>query len=447
MTNHSPGAVFWAVDLHTHTAGSGDCRDEDFGTPEDFVTAAVSAGLSAVAITDHNRADWCQRIADAAKGSGLVVLPGVELSTQDGHLLGVWEEGTPASHIEDVLIQAGVQRKDFGDLSVVAREGMATCARLIAESGGISIAAHIDKERGILKLPVATHVNDLLACQDLGALEFVFADTVDAVRAKLKNDHVTAMVQGSDCWNVEKSRHCISGIGARRTWIKASRPDLRGLRHAFDDPDLRVTLVDPSMRESHPTITSVRISAGFLGGTRIELSRDLNCLLGGTGAGKSLVLEAIRFALHQQVDADVFAQVRDEVQRRLEFALNDGAEITVDAQVGSDVFRFVRMFTRDPSPAAAHQRVGEEWIEVDLDPADVIPIAAFSQGEILEYARQPVGRVGLVDAHLDVSAIESRIGRFESDLRANATRLIAARADVNDLMLESAKSSDLRDQV
>jgi hypothetical protein len=447
MSVSPAGARFWAVDLHTHTPGSSDCREEDFGTAADFVLAAIEAGLDAVAITDHNRADWCEQVATAALGTSLVVLPGFELSTSDGHLLGVWEEGTRASDLEDVLIEAGIKRNQFGNLDIVASKGMAECARLIVDSGGLAIAAHIEKERGILKLPVATHVNALLACEDIHAFEYIFDDTLTTVSGKLGTESMPAMVRGSDCWSVEKSRHALSGIGARRTWVKASRPDLRGLRHAFDDPDLRVRTEDPANALPHPVITSVRISSGFLGGANLALSADLNCLLGGTGAGKSLVLESIRFALEQQVDAAVFAQVRDEVERRLQFALSDGAEVTIEATVSGQSYRFSRLYSAYSEGTVAQQLVDGDWIEVELDPAEILPIAAFSQGEILEYARQPVGRVGLIDAHLDLVDVESRIADFEQRLDTNSARLIRARDVVNELTEEAGKVSDLKEQV
>ena len=60
-------------------------------------------------------------------------------------------------------------------------------------------------------------------------------------------------------------------------------------------------------------------------------------------------------------------------------------------------------------------------------------IAAFSQGEILEYARQPVGRVGLVDAKLDLTESDKRIVSTESKLNLNGTNLIAARRRVQTL--------------
>ncbi|QKS14901.1 PHP domain-containing protein [Curtobacterium sp. Csp2] len=93
MTEHvdESWAQFWAVDLHVHTPGSQDADDAHYGTPEDVVQAALDQGLAAIAVTDHNTAAWCDRMSDAARDTPLVVLPGVELSTREGHLLGIWE--------------------------------------------------------------------------------------------------------------------------------------------------------------------------------------------------------------------------------------------------------------------------------------------------------------------------------------------------------------------
>lgn len=101
-------ARFWAVDLHVHTPGSSDAMKEHYGTPEDIVEAALAAGLDAIAITDHNTVSWCKDVADAAAGTPLVVLPGVEISTNEGHLLAIWERGTDPALIEEVLVKLDI---------------------------------------------------------------------------------------------------------------------------------------------------------------------------------------------------------------------------------------------------------------------------------------------------------------------------------------------------
>lgn len=440
-------ARFWAVDLHVHTPGSSDAKDEDFGTAADIVNAALDAGLDAIAVTDHNTAAWCGQMAAAAKGTNLVVLPGFELSTQQGHLLGIWEEGTAPSILEDVLIRLGIQRGQLGNTDVVASKGMAECAAEIVASGGIAIAAHIDKERGILKQPVQTHVNQLLADTNIAAFEYVLGETPGTVAAKLGDTRHPALVQSSDAYEASLSRHSATGIGVRRSWIKAARPDLCGLRYALEDPDLRVRLgTDPSTIAPHQVINRVSVSGGFLGGTSIEFSPDLNCLLGGTGVGKSLVLEAIRFALNQQVDRSAFGAIRHEVDRRLESALCEGTTASVEFSTPVDNFRVTRIFHASGSASVVEQLIEGEWVQVDHDPSSLMNIAAFSQGEILEYARQPVGRVGLVDAHLDLREIEDRIADRAAKLKANGTNLIAARDRVVKLAEQAAEVAALQER-
>ena len=439
-------ARFWAVDLHVHTPASGDAKDKDFGTAVNVVRKALDAGLNAIAVTDHNTVAWCAPMAEAARVTDLVVLPGFELSTPQGHLLGIWEQGTAPSIIEDVLIRVGIERTRLGDLDVVAAKTITECAAEIQAKGGVAIAAHIDKERGILTQPVQVHVNQLLADPSISAFEFVLEETPARVAAKLGGTRHPALLQGSDAYDAALSRHSMTGIGIRRTWIKAARPDLCGLRYALEDPDLRVRLSDPEAAAPHPTIDSVSISGGFLSGASLGLSPDLNCLLGGTGAGKSLVLEALRFVLDQQVDKVLFSTIRDEVDRRLESALGEGTDVAAEISTPSDRYRVKRTYRAAGSQPVVEQDVDGEWVQVDQATSSLMTIAAFSQGEILEYARQPVGRVGLVDAKLDLATTDNHIASTESELRTNGTSLIAARSRVQTLTEQAGEVKRLKER-
>ncbi|PPF65444.1 hypothetical protein C5E11_00720 [Clavibacter michiganensis] len=439
-------ARFWAVDLHVHTPGSDDAKDADYGSPEDIVRAALDAGLHAIAVTDHNTAAWVERMHKSAEGTGLIVLPGFELSTPQGHLLGVWEEGTSAFVLEDVLILMGIPRPNFGKLDTLTSKSLSECATEIMNAGGLAIAAHVDKEKGILTQPVPTHVNQMLADPNISAFEYVWAETPRKIAAKLDGARHPALVQGSDTYDAALSRHSLTAIGIRRTWVRAARPDLCGLEYAFDDPDLRITVVDPATLPIHPTIDSVSISDGFLAGLGVGFSPDLNVLLGGTGVGKSLILEAIRFALAQQVDGAVFKTIFDEVDHRLELALRPGTDVVVEISSAGERYRITRTYSTKGSIPAVEQDMDGDWVGIERVPESLLAIASFSQGEILEYARAPVGRVGLVDAHLDLVFIDDRIATAEKALRENATKLIAAREQVSDLVEKSAKVSDLKER-
>lgn len=75
------------IDLHAHSSVSDGTE-----RPAELIAAAVDAGLDVVALTDHDSTAGWDEAFQAAQGTGLTVVPGIELSTQqDGasvHLLG-----------------------------------------------------------------------------------------------------------------------------------------------------------------------------------------------------------------------------------------------------------------------------------------------------------------------------------------------------------------------
>lgn len=63
------------IDLHTHSNVSDGTED-----PEDLVASAASAGLDAVALTDHDSTAGWDRAAAAATAHGITFIPGMEVS-------------------------------------------------------------------------------------------------------------------------------------------------------------------------------------------------------------------------------------------------------------------------------------------------------------------------------------------------------------------------------
>src|SRR5690606_16077930 len=80
-------------------------------------------------------------------------------------------------------------------------------------------------------------------------------------------------------------------------WLKMSEISLRALRMAFLDSESRVRLASDPPYGEHARIEAVRWQGGFLDGLSLSLSEDLSVLIGGPGAGKSTVIESLRFAL------------------------------------------------------------------------------------------------------------------------------------------------------
>lgn len=75
------------IDLHTHSSVSDGTE-----TPADLIASAVEAGLGTVALTDHDSTAGWGEAAEAVRGTGLSLVPGMELSTRIGmnsvHMLG-----------------------------------------------------------------------------------------------------------------------------------------------------------------------------------------------------------------------------------------------------------------------------------------------------------------------------------------------------------------------
>jgi predicted metal-dependent phosphoesterase TrpH len=67
------------IDLHAHTSVSDGTE-----TPSQLVKAAAEAGLGTIAITDHDSTAGWQEAFTAAEGTGLTIIPGMELSTNYG---------------------------------------------------------------------------------------------------------------------------------------------------------------------------------------------------------------------------------------------------------------------------------------------------------------------------------------------------------------------------
>ncbi len=100
------------VDLHVHTVYSPD----SLITLEQLVFWAKQRGLTAVAVTDHNRVEGALKMAGE---TDFLIIPGTEVSSRDGHIVGL--------NVHEVI------PRGFSAEETVER---------IHAAGGIAIACH-----------------------------------------------------------------------------------------------------------------------------------------------------------------------------------------------------------------------------------------------------------------------------------------------------------------
>ncbi len=158
------------VDLHMHSCLS-PCADDDM-TPANICGMAYIKGLQAIAVTDHNTARNLPFVKEAADHYGLILLPGMEITTKEEvHLLGYFRSVEVAVEVGEIFTEHLPKQKNrpdfFGnqfvmntDDEVVAVEdrlligstdlSLEECTGIIRSHGGAAVPAHINRGHGLL---------------------------------------------------------------------------------------------------------------------------------------------------------------------------------------------------------------------------------------------------------------------------------------------------------
>lgn len=121
------------IDLHTHTTAS----DGDLA-PDDLVARAAAAGVTDLAVTDHDTVGGLVEALAAAPDHGVRVIPGIELTIQvprgSMHLLGYFRATAPQP-----LVDALVELTAFRESRI---------RRIVERLGELGIPVEWDDVRG-----------------------------------------------------------------------------------------------------------------------------------------------------------------------------------------------------------------------------------------------------------------------------------------------------------
>lgn len=124
------------IDLHVHSNSSDGTL-----SPRDLVQHAVSCGLSAFALTDHDNTGGLAEAAQAAKACGIELVPGIEFSTEyhgtDIHIVGLdfrWEDPAFQKHVR--YYQDERLRRNQKMIDKMAADGIDISYQKMAEAFG-----------------------------------------------------------------------------------------------------------------------------------------------------------------------------------------------------------------------------------------------------------------------------------------------------------------------
>ena len=169
------------ADFHVHTLVS-PCADVEM-IPPYIVEEAVQKGIGLIAITDHNTTANIEAVQKAARGSDLVVLPGMELQTvEEVHLLCLFDSLEQAIALDQSISTALPNQANnidfFGEQFVVDETGefIRREERLLLTSANLTIHEAWDLVVGLGGLLIPAHVNRK-ANGLIQMLGFVPADT------------------------------------------------------------------------------------------------------------------------------------------------------------------------------------------------------------------------------------------------------------------------------
>jgi hypothetical protein len=268
------------MDLHLHTSASGDFLQPEVGFLE-FLQRAEARGLDIIAVTDHNTVAGYRRMQDEIQQLELLeklnrllpeeqrrlseyrrlfqkilVLPGFEFTATFGfHVLAIFPPEKPVREIEHLLLDLRIppDQLDDGSATVGATSDVLTAYRVVAEAGGLVIAAHANSSNGVAmrgfnfggQTKIAYTQDPNLHALEVTDLELKSKRATAAFFNGTKPEYPRRMhcIQGSDAHRLspDPQRKKVLGVGDRATDVFIPDVSFEALMELFSSNDFART--------------------------------------------------------------------------------------------------------------------------------------------------------------------------------------------------------------
>ena len=396
---------------------------------EAIVSACVTNGIEAIAVADHFAIEASEGLAAAARAAGIAVFPAFEAVSKEGvHLLCLFDPARSTREIERIIGHCGVHNAaEASPLSDLDSEGLLAKAR---DWKAVIVAAHVTSAQGGLlrKLSGQSRVRvwrskDLQAIAIPGAVD----DLTEADRAigdsqgDYRREYPIAVLNAGDVCAPEDLAKAASW-----SWIKMTDITLDGLRQAVFDPSSRIRLPSDPVPEEHTEFVALAWQGGFLDGLAIHFSENLNVLVGGRGAGKTTVIESLRYVLSLEPLGNEARRLHDGVIRGV---LQSGTRISLLARTRTPGENWYLIERTVPNPPVVRDAGGDV---VDAQPLEILPgIEIYGQREISELTKSPERLTRLLDRF--VKRDDAQAGRkaaIQRELARTRREIVEAEADL-----------------
>ena len=332
------GSTWVRADFHLHTAADKEFTHTGASFISDYVAALGAAGIRVGVITNHNKfdRDEFKAMRKAARKQDIFLLPGLELSVKDGsngiHMLVVFSDEwiinkESTDYIQSFLNVTFAGQSNFQNENGRSNHDLNETIRTLNEFNRdyFLVCAHVEAANGLWGGLSGGRIEelgklDLFRDRCLGFQKVVTHDTRIKVKQWLGGWY-PAELEGSDC-------KAGTEIGkGKPVYVKLGAFTFEALKFALLDHANRITSEPPKQRHSY--IKKITFQGDKLDGRTVELSPELNTLIGIRGSGKSTILEAIRYAL--DISFGNNAADRDYKEGSTRHALGSGGKITLAA--------------------------------------------------------------------------------------------------------------------
>lgn len=452
---------WYLADLHVHTTADANHRyatrskrkypDPEFA--DQLCAEFAGVGVSVIAVTDHNRVDWWPVLRHAGKKHRMAVFPGIEISVNRCHLLGIWEANVEgfelAKRFATSLHRPGQSPYVNGSPRPVVSGNVEENARKIVDHGGLVVAPHsTNRTLGMFGPGVCSNSSEIAQSELIAAYD-VFGNPGAEVLQNPRSEFLDSPPR----WILTGDTRSFEGIGDRAVYLKlGAKPTLEGLRQAFLAPATRVRFPEKSrpdwgrvkgigftsrVQPSWPRLTSITVKGGFHDGLDIQLAPGLNAVIGGKGTGKSALIEIVRHVVGARAPAD-----RSLIDNRARnFPANSDGELTY---VASDGEEYVVLRSGGTSPPTLMSRGSKSEVDVERR----VAVNVFGQRELIELATSTALREFLargIGARWVTLIDQQRV--TTRNLEANAVALRSQETSLADLEDKAAERSDYAERI
>lgn len=343
-----PGGGRWLrADFHLHTKADNEFpySGEENSFISDYVDALNKARIKVGVITNHNKfaLDEFKALRKKARKKGIYLLPGVELSVKEGsngvHMLVVFSDDWIADgrdYINPFIVSEfqGRTPDQYENENACSYNDILTTLKQLHDQNKqfFVVFAHVEQNSGLWKsldggLLKKLGQSPIFQQYTLGFQKVRSYNKVEQgkpCRTKVKDwleGWYPAEVEGSD-------PKAIDQIGkGQTTYLKIGDFTFGAVKYALLDHANRLATEPKTYKHSH--ILSVSFDGGVLDGKTVNLSPELNTLIGIRGSGKSSIVEAIRYAL--DMPFGVKALDTDYKRNLIDHVLGSGGKVTVHA--------------------------------------------------------------------------------------------------------------------